>query len=77
MSLRAASQILNKTKEFILLENVNNKAPSAVRSGKKSCRVNVTVLLSFEKKKQMTLARAHNRDTVPLTSLLSLEAKVE
>ena len=26
----------------------------------------MTVLLSLEKKKQMTLARAHNRDTIPL-----------
>ena len=42
-----------------------------MRSGRKSCRVNLTVLLSFEEK-QMTLARAHNRDTVPLTSSLSL-----
>ena len=55
MSLGAASQILNKTKDFslkskILLENVNNKIPSAVRSGTKSCRVNVIVLLSFEEK---------------------------
>ena len=52
MSLRAASQILNKTKHFfeILLEKVNNKSPSAVRSGRKSCRVNLTVLLSSEEK---------------------------
>ena len=36
----------------ILVENVNNKTPSAVRSEKKSCRVNtcMTVLLSFEEK---------------------------
>ena len=33
-----------------LLENVNNKSPSAVWSGRKSCRVNMTVLLSFEEK---------------------------
>ena len=66
MSLRAASQILNKTKNVCELEIVNNKSPSAVRSGRKSCRVNMTVLLSFEEKKK-TLARAHNRDTVPLT----------
>ena len=55
MSLRAASQILNKTKNFfemseILLEIVNNKSSSAVRSGRKSCRINMTVLLSFEEK---------------------------
>ena len=67
MSLRAASQILNKTKNVFELEIVNNKSPSAVLSGRKSCRVNMTVLLSFEEKKKMTLARAHNRDTVPLT----------
>ena len=34
----------------ILLENVNNKSPSAVRSGRKSCRVNMTVRQSFEEK---------------------------
>ena len=69
MSPRAASQILNKTKNVFELEIVNNKSPSAVLSGRKSCRVNMTVLLSFEEKKKqkMTLARAHNRDTVPLT----------
>ena len=32
------------------IERVNNKSPSAVRSGRKSCRVNMTVLLSFEEK---------------------------
>ena len=76
MSLRVASQIfiqderlLRKSK--ILLENINKTSLSAVRSGRKSCRVNLTVLLSFEEK-QLTLARAHNRDTVPLTSSLSL-----
>ena len=70
MSLRATSQISSKfRKSEILLENINNKSPSAVRSGTKSCRVNMTVLLSFEEKKQMTLARAHNRDTVPLKSI--------
>ena len=52
MSLRTASQIfiwderlLRKSK--ILLENTNNKSLSAVQSGRKSCRVNLTVLLSF------------------------------
>ena len=57
-------KLLRKSK--ILLENVNDKSPSAVRSGRISCRVNMTVLFSFEEKKQMTLARAHNGDTVPL-----------
>ena len=28
----------------------------------------MTVLLSLEEKKQMTLARAHNRDTIPYSS---------
>ena len=55
MSLRAASQILNKTKDFfeslnIILEIVNNKSPSAVRSERKFCRVNMAVLFSFEEK---------------------------
>ena len=42
-------RLLRKSK--ILLENVNNKSLSAVRSGsigRKSCRVNMTFLLSFE-----------------------------
>ena len=54
MSLRAANQIFKDErllpKSKILLENVNNKSPSAVWSGRKSCRVSMTVLLSFEKK---------------------------
>ena len=37
-----------------------------------SCRVNMTVLLSFEEKTDDARARAHNRDTVPLTSYISL-----
>ena len=41
-------RLLRKSK--ILLEHVNNKSPLAVRSGRKSCRVNMTVLLSFEEK---------------------------
>ena len=56
MGLRAASQILKEDerllrKSKILLENVNNKSLLAVQSGsmgRKSCRVNVTFLLSFE-----------------------------
>ena len=56
MSLRAASQILKEDerllrKSKILLENVNNKSLSAVQSGsmgRKSRRVNMTFLLSFE-----------------------------
>ena len=56
MGLRAASQILKWDKRLlqkskILLENVNNKSLSAVQSesmGRKSCRVNMTFLLSFE-----------------------------
>ena len=72
MSLRATSQILNKTKKLLrksklLLENVNNKSPLVVRSGKKSCQVNMTVLLSFQEKTDDTYA-AHNRHTVPLSS---------
>ena len=55
MSLRAACQILKigeklLRKSKILLENVNNKSPSVVQSRRKSCRVNMTVLLSFEEK---------------------------
>lgn len=37
-------------KSKILLENANNKSPSAVRSGRKSYRVDMMVLLSFEQK---------------------------
>ena len=56
MSLRAASQILKEDerllqKSKILLENVNNKSLLAVQSGsmgRKSRRVNMTFLLSFE-----------------------------
>ena len=55
MSLRTASQIFIKDerllrKSKILLETINNKSLSAVRSGRKSCRVNLTVLLSFKEK---------------------------
>ena len=55
MSLHAVCQILKKggkllQKSKILLENVNNKSPLVVRSRRKSCRVNMTVLLSFEEK---------------------------
>ena len=50
ISLRAASQFIDEgllRKSKILLENVNNKSPSAVRSERKSWRVNMTVRLSF------------------------------
>ena len=36
-----------RRKSKILLNNANNKSPSAVRFGKKSSGVNTTVLLSF------------------------------
>ena len=50
ISLRAASQFIDEgllRKSKLLLENVNNKSPSAVRSERKSWRVNMTVRLSF------------------------------
>ena len=50
ISLRSASQFIDEgllRKSKILLENVNNKSPSAVRSERKSWRVNMTVRLSF------------------------------
>ena len=40
---------------------INNKSPSAVRSGRKSCRVNMTVLLSFEEKTDDARACAKSR----------------
>ena len=52
-------KLLRKSKT--LLENVNNKSPSAVRSGRESCRVNMTVLLSFEEKKDDAHACAQSR----------------
>ena len=58
------SQILNRRKDFfesLKYENIKNKSPSVGLSRRKSYRVNMTVLLSL-----VTLARAHNRDTVPL-----------
>ena len=41
-------RLLRKSK--ILFEIVNNKSPSAVWYGRRSCRINMTVLLSFEEK---------------------------
>ena len=52
-SLLPLSQLVNKMnllffrKSKILLENVKNRSLSAVRSSRKSCHVNVTVLLFF------------------------------
>ena len=51
-------RLLRKSK--ILLEHVNNKSPLAVRSGRKSCRVNMTVLLSFEEKTDDACASAQS-----------------
>ena len=62
LNYKKGEGLLRKSK--ILFENVTNKSPSAVRSRRKSCRVNMTVCLF--KKEQMILKCVHNRDTVPL-----------
>ena len=66
-SLVRRATFLNKMKDFFeslkYTWECKQQTSVAVRSGKKSCPVSMTVLLYFL---QMTLTRAHNRGTTPL-----------
>ena len=72
MSLRAASQILNKTKSFFEIKNITWKCKQQISVGgavwKEILSSQYDSSIVVWRKNQMTLALAHNRNTVPLRS---------
>ena len=81
MGLHAASQILNKTKD--VLESLRYYLRICTTNLRRRCCPEGNLVESIRqfycllKKKQMTLARAHNRDTVPLITVFALSNKAK
>ena len=75
MSLHAASQMLNKTKNIFEIKNITWECKQQISVGgairKEILSSQYDRSIVFWRKKQITLARAHNRDTLPLTSSIA------